>query len=104
MMDTELLKRGPTGTDSRLKSSNAKSSFSPKAKHHNRLIREEHQIIEAVLEAKDEWVAASVDFNYADDDLLVDYHVYRLKACEARYAYFLKLAKEKGLTLNTLLS
>ncbi len=91
-MDAELLKKERTDISVRTKANKAKSS----------LTREEYRIIEAVLEARDEWVAANNDFNYADDDLLVDYQVYRLKACEARYAYFLKLAKEKGLTLGLL--
>ncbi len=61
------------------------------------LTREERQILEEAIAARDEWVAANADFNYADDALLVDYHIYRLKACEARYTYFLRLVKEKGL-------
>jgi hypothetical protein len=28
----------------------------------------------------------------------VDYYIYRMKACESKYTYFLRLAREKGLT------
>ena len=97
-MDTEL-KYKPADTNTSPKKK-AKSSFIVRAKPHNGLTAEEQQIIEAALAAKDEWVEAGIDFNYADDELLLDYHIYRLKACESRYTYFLKLAKEKGLTQN----
>lgn len=97
-MDTELLKNDRTLVSSKPRTNKAKSSFFVGAKPNSSLTAEEQQIIEAALSARDEWVEANIDFNYADDDLLVDYHIYRLKACEARYTYFLKLAKEKGLT------
>ncbi len=97
-MDTEL-KYEPANINSSAKKK-ARSSFIARAKPHNRLTAEEQQIIEAALAAKDEWVEAGIDFNYADDDLLLDYHIYRLKACESRYTYFLKLVKERGLTQN----
>lgn len=96
-MDAELLKRGRLSTGPGSKAGKAKSSFFARIGPYKGLTPEEHQIIEAVFAARDEWMAANTDFNYADDALLVDYHIYRLKACEARYTYFLKLAKEKGL-------
>ncbi len=80
------------------KAGKANRSIFAGTKPNRGLTAEELLIIEAAQEARNEWVDANIDFNYADDDLLVDYHIYRLKACEARYTYFLKLAKEKGLT------
>jgi hypothetical protein len=98
-MDTELLKPGQASAGMRPGKNKTKSFFFLRTKPYNGLTPQERQIVEAAIAARDEWAAANDDFNYADDDLLVDYHIYRLKACEARYTYFLKLAKEKGLTL-----
>ena len=97
-MDTELLNNGHANVSSKTKANKAKSSFFARTKPNSVLTAEEQQIIEAALAARSEWAEANIDFNYVQDDLLVDYHIYRLKACEARYTYFLKLAKEKGLT------
>lgn len=96
-MDAQIVKNERTDAGSKPWT---KSSFLARTRNYGGLTREDLRIIEETLAARDEWVAASSDFNYADDDLLVDYHIYRLKACEARYTYFLKLAKEKGLALR----
>lgn len=98
-MDIELKYKQQNLSD-KPKARKVKNLFITRAKPHNGLETEEQQIIEAALAAKDEWVEAGNDFNYAQDDLLLDYHIYRLKACESRYIYFLKLAKEKGITLS----
>ncbi len=98
-MDAEI-KFYKSRIGSRTKSKKAKKSFLIRTKLHNGVAAELRQIIDAAIAAKDDWISAGNDFNYADDDLMVDYQIYRLKACEARYTYFLKLAKEKGLNQN----
>jgi len=62
------------------------------------LTDDEQEILEAVQQAKEEWVEASANFDYVHEEMLVDYYTYKLKACESRYAYFVRLAKEKGLS------
>lgn len=63
-----------------------------------KLNAEERDILDAALEARDEWINTSSNFDHVSDELLVDYYTYKLKACEARYTYFVRLAKEKGLS------
>ena len=62
------------------------------------LSKEDREILKAVFEARDEWIEACNNFEYVYEEMLVDYYVYKLKACESKYAYFVKLAKEKGLS------
>ncbi len=62
------------------------------------LSAEDSDLLKVTLEARDEWADTNANFDYVHEDKLVDYYTYKLKACEARYAYFLKLVKEKGLS------
>lgn len=62
------------------------------------LTDEEQEILDAVQQAQDEWMEASSNFDYVHEEMLVDYCTYKLKACESRYTYFVRLAKEKGLS------
>lgn len=39
-------------------------------------------------------------FENVKDPDLVDYAIFRLEAAKAKYSYFLKKAKEKGITAN----
>lgn len=39
-------------------------------------------------------------FENAKDPDLVDYAIFRLEAAKAKYSYFLRKAKEKGITSN----
>lgn len=55
------------------------------------------ELMNALLEARNEWLDAVSCFEHASEEQLVDYYTYKMKACEARYTYFIKLAKEKGL-------
>jgi len=62
------------------------------------LTAEEQQLIKVTLEARDEWIETCTYFDYVYEEMLIDYYTYRIKASEARYAYFIKLVKEKGLS------
>ncbi len=62
------------------------------------LTEEEQEILNAVQHAQDEWIEANSNFDHVHEEMLVDYCTYKLKACESRYAYFVRLAKEKGLS------
>lgn len=61
-----------------------------------------HEIIQNLKSAREEWIGANMDFEYAGDQDLVDYYTYKIKAYQIRYEYFLKLAKEKGIKIETL--
>jgi len=62
------------------------------------LTAEEQELIKTALEARDEWIETSRNFDYVHEEMLVDYYTYRMKASEVRYDYFIKLVKEKGLS------
>lgn len=57
---------------------------------------------ESIRQAKLEWVTANANFEQAVDTSMVDYYTYKIKACEVRYQYLLKEAKEKGVKTNQL--
>ena len=54
------------------------------------------ELIENINQAKKEWLEANSSFEYIDDKDIIDYYTYKILACQIRYEYFLKLAKEKG--------
>lgn len=54
------------------------------------------ELMEGLNNAKKEWLEASLSFEYVDDKDIIDYYTYKILACQIRYEYFLKLAKEKG--------
>ncbi|MCX8128958.1 MAG: YaaL family protein [Clostridia bacterium] len=60
------------------------------------------EIVENIRDAKSEWIYANINFNYADEQELVDYYTYKIKACQVRYEYYIKKAKEKGIRLDSL--
>jgi hypothetical protein len=95
MMGTELVKYEP---DRAIKTKSLKKPVFWRSRARAALTADERQIIDAALEAKEEWLEAGINFEQVTDELLVDYYVYRMKACESRYTYFLRLAKAKGLS------
>ena len=74
----------------------------------NYFTEEEHPIdptsrinlIECIHQARQEWLTAAANFDQADNEDMVDYYIYRMKACQIRYNYLLKIAKENGLKQN----
>lgn len=63
-------------------------------------VSEEEILIRSLIEARNEWIDAVESFEHAYEEELVDYFTYKVKACEARYSYFLKKARESGLKLS----
>ncbi|MDQ2086032.1 DUF2508 family protein [Herbivorax sp. ANBcel31] len=61
-------------------------------------ILDEEGLIECIEKARNDWTNAIRDFEYAEDEEIVDYYTYKIKACQVRYEYFLKIAKRKGIT------
>jgi hypothetical protein len=59
---------------------------------------ETEELMKTLIAARNEWLDAVGSFEHAYEEELVDYYTYKMKACEARYTYFIRLAKDKGLT------
>ncbi len=97
-MNTEIIKYERQDAGNRPKPGKVKDTVISRIPARANLAEEERDILEAALEARDEWINTSANFEYVSEELLVDYYIYRLKACEARYTYYVRLAKEKGLS------
>lgn len=61
---------------------------------------ESAEILECLENARNAWINATMNFEYADDEKMIDYYTYEIKAMEVRYEYFLKRAKEIGLKVD----
>lgn len=60
-------------------------------------INDTQMLIESIAIAKNEWINANNDFNYAVDEDMVDYHTYKIKAYQAKYEYLIRIAKQMGI-------
>ena len=60
------------------------------------------ELLDSIKNARDEWMRANNNFEYADEQGLIDYYIYIIKACETKYQHYLKKAKEKGLKVDTI--
>lgn len=60
------------------------------------------ELIEGIKNARTEWVTANMNYEYADAAEMIDYYAYKIKACEIRYEYLLKKAKEIGVKVDTM--
>lgn len=58
---------------------------------------EENELLKTVVDAKNEWLETIASFEHVYEDNLIDYYTYKMKACEARYSYYIKKAKEIGI-------
>ena len=63
----------------------------------------DRELIENINSARKEWMEANISFEYVDEKEIIDYYTYKILACQIRYEYFLKLAKEKGFKGDILL-
>jgi len=78
-----------------------KSVYKKKSIPEFKLSDEEHDdLIQCIRTAKSQWEIANLNFEQAREKELIDYYAYEIKACEIRYEYFLKKAKEKGININ----
>jgi hypothetical protein len=62
------------------------------------------ELISCIKEARDDWKSANANFNYADDADKIDYYSFYIKACQLRYEYFLKKARQMNINLKSLYS
>lgn len=56
-------------------------------------------LIENIKNARRDWICANSNFNYAYDSETIDYYTYMIKACQVRYEYLIRKAKEKGIKI-----
>jgi hypothetical protein len=97
-MNTELIKIDRQKGNKRAKQQDAGKPALSNARIRKSFSDEDREILKAVFEARDEWLEAGNNFEYVYEEMLVDYYVYKIKACESKYAYFMKLAKERGIS------
>jgi hypothetical protein len=60
------------------------------------------ELIENLKNARNEWMNANINFDYVSEQEIIDYYTYQIKACEIRYEYYLKKAKEIGIKAEML--
>lgn len=63
---------------------------------------EETELLKSLKKAREEWISACIEFEYAGDQDIIDYHTYKIKAYQLKYEYYLKKAKEKGIKASIL--
>ena len=56
-------------------------------------------MVDSIKKAHTEWISAIANFEQADHEELVDYYIYKIKACQIRYNFLLKKAKEMGINM-----
>lgn len=59
----------------------------------------EIELIVSIIKAKKELEMASLNFEYAQEDL-IDYYTYQIKATRAKLDYLVKKAKKRGIALD----
>lgn len=58
---------------------------------------ESMELLETIKNARQDWITANINFEQADNSKMVDYYTYKIKACEVRYEYLIKKAKDQGI-------
>lgn len=97
-MNTYIQKVDPVNTVGVRQAKRVSRSFSTGRDTELRDTSETEELMKTIIDARNEWLDAVSSFEYACEEELVDYYTYKMKACEARYTYFIKLAKDKGIT------
>ncbi len=62
--------------------------------------KDKNVLLKHIKLARQDWLSALSNFEQAQDPDLIDYYIYKMKACQVRYNYLLKKAKEIGLKQN----
>ncbi len=60
----------------------------------------DEEIIKNIIKAKRDLENARKNFEYAQNQDLVDYYIYQIKANQSKIDYLIKLAKAKGIFVN----
>ena len=59
-------------------------------------VQKSNEMLESIQRAQKEWEDKENYFNFATDSDLVDFAIYDIEASKRKYAYLLKLAKDKN--------
>ncbi|HOJ10861.1 MAG TPA: YaaL family protein, partial [Clostridiales bacterium] len=68
--------------------------------YHGQEIDEDYILIQNIKDAKNEWLNADLNLQYVNETEFVEYYIYKLKAAQIKYEFFLKKAKERGLKIR----
>lgn len=60
------------------------------------------ELVESIRHARSQWITANMNFEHANEFEMVDFYTYQIKACEIRYEYLIKKAKESGIKVEML--
>lgn len=60
------------------------------------------ELLKSIHQTQKELEMATFNFEFAADIDLIDYYIYQMKACQAKYEYLIKKAKEKGITAENI--
>lgn len=63
---------------------------------------DEQSLINCIRSSIRDWENANINFENADEEELIDYYSYQIKAAEVKYQYLLRLIKEKGINSEKL--
>lgn len=61
---------------------------------------EDISLVRDIEKARNDWLNACLSYEYAKDQVIIDYYIYNMKACQIKYEYLLSIAKERGLKLE----
>ncbi len=64
-------------------------------------LEKEIELVRNIINTREELKNNNKNFEYAELDL-VDYYIYQIKANQAKLDYLLRLAKAKGITIDTI--
>ena len=62
-------------------------------------IEKEIELVESIMQVKEEIKSARENFNYVEDEL-IDYYTYQIKANQSKLDYLIRQAKMQGLTID----
>ena len=54
-------------------------------------------LLSSIKQAKQEWINANLEFEFACDPESIDYYIYTIKACQTRYESLIRRAKKVDL-------
>ena len=64
--------------------------------------KNKEELLNDIIQARDEWQQAKNYFNNVNDDGLTDHAISLCQAAEQKYVYLLQLAKQEGLVNNNI--
>lgn len=53
-------------------------------------------LMENLRKARNDWITANINYEFAKEEELIDYYAYLIKASQIKYDYLIKKIKEKG--------